>query len=163
MNIRIAGMVNDSIVDGPGIRLCLFTQGCFHNCLGCHNPQTHDPNGGYDIDTGEIIEKMKKNPLLDGITFSGGEPFLQPIPLIELARATKEMGLNVISYTGYLWEDIIKNEELFALAKEVDFIIDGPFVKEKMSLMLNFRGSSNQRIIDVKKSLSENTLVLVDW
>lgn len=159
MRLKIAGIVNDSIVDGPGIRLTVFTQGCIHNCIGCHNVHTHSMEGGYDIDTEEILEMVKKNPLLDGVTLSGGEPFLQTEPLIHLSRDVKALGLNVIAYTGYVWEDIVKDERLFSLAKEVDYVIDGPFVSEKKSLLLNFRGSSNQRIIDVKRSIEENVAV----
>lgn len=162
MKLRIAGIINDSIVDGPGIRLTVFTQGCKHNCKGCHNVHTHSLDGGYEIDIEEIYNKVKENPLLEGITLSGGEPFLQTVPLIELTRSVKALGLNVIAYTGYVWEDIIKNPQLFSLAREVDYIIDGPFILEQKSLMLNFRGSKNQRIIDVNKSIELGKAVEVE-
>ena len=95
MNISIAGLVNDSIVDGPGFRFAVFTQGCPHDCPGCHNPQTHDFAGGQDADTDDIIAQFRKNPLLDGITLTGGDPFCQPEPCAALARAAHESGLNV--------------------------------------------------------------------
>ena len=107
MKIRIAGTVNDSIVDGPGLRFTVFTQGCPQRCIGCHNPETHDLDGGFVVDTAEIIEQMKKNPLLDGVTLSGGEPFLQPTQCIEIAQAAKGMGLTVWCYTGFKYEDLI--------------------------------------------------------
>lgn len=162
MKLRIAGIVNDSIVDGPGIRLTVFTQGCYHNCRGCHNLHTHDINGGYEIEVEDIYNMVKKNPLLEGITLSGGEPFLQIQPLMELVELVKAEGYNVICYTGFVWEDIVKDKDKLALAQMVDYVIDGPFVLEKKSLMLNFRGSSNQRIIDVRKSLEQGTAVAVE-
>lgn len=162
MKLRIAGIVNDSIVDGPGIRLTVFTQGCYHNCPGCHNLHTHDINGGYEIEVEDIYNMVKKNPLLEGITLSGGEPFLQIQPLMELVELVKAEGYNVICYTGFVWEDIVKDKDKLALAQMVDYVIDGPFVLEKKSLMLNFRGSSNQRIIDVRKSLEQGVAVAVE-
>jgi len=152
MKLKIAGIVNDSIVDGPGLRLCVFAQGCPHNCPGCHNPKTHDTDGGYYIDIDEIIEMARKNPLLSGLTLSGGEPFMQAAVMRELAKEAHKMGLNVIAYTGYLWEEIIANETFKQLAFEVDYVVDGRFDKDLQTLELPFVGSSNQRIIDVKKS-----------
>lgn len=162
MNIRIAGTVNDSIVDGPGLRFSIFTQGCPHHCPGCHNPETHDPNGGHDAQTEEIIEKMGKNPLLSGITLSGGDPMVQPIPCLELARAAHEKQLNVWLYTGYTWEQLwnFGNEDQIALLKETDVLVDGPFILAQRSLELDYRGSRNQRLIDVKKSLENDQVVL---
>ena len=104
MDIRINGIVNDSIVDGPGLRLAVFVQGCSHRCPGCHNPQTHDPQGGAVRDTGEVIRLMDANPLLDGITLSGGEPFEQAAACLALARAARERGLSVWAYSGYTLE-----------------------------------------------------------
>ena len=109
MKIKIAGLVNDSIVDGPGLRFSVFMQGCLHNCLGCHNPETHDPEKGKWQDTEEILNKIKQNPLLDGVTFTGGEPFMQPIPLNEMVTEVKKMGLDVIIYSGYTYEKLMKN------------------------------------------------------
>ncbi|BCN32000.1 anaerobic ribonucleoside-triphosphate reductase activating protein [Anaeromicropila herbilytica] len=162
MKIRVAGFANDSIVDGPGLRYTIFTQGCMHNCKGCQNPHTHALEGGYEIDIDEIIEKLKANPLLDGVTISGGEPFLQPEACSELARRVKELNLSVITYTGFTFENLIKNEASQQLLRETDVLVDGPFVETKKSLALLFRGSKNQRLIDVKRSLMEHEAILCD-
>lgn len=164
MDLRIADIVNDSIVDGPGLRLTVFTQGCVHNCKNCHNPSTHDLNGGKIVDTDFIINKFFENPLLDGITFSGGEPFLQPKPLSVIAKAIKEKGFNVIAYTGYTWEKLIEEKDKYIdLLKYTDIVIDGPFIDDLKSYDLHFRGSSNQRSIDVQKSLLENKIILYEF
>ena len=158
MKIRIADIINDSIVDGPGLRLTVFVQGCPHKCRGCHNPGTHSLDGGKIMDTDEIAEIIKKNILLDGVTFSGGEPFLQSEALAKLAQDVKKMGLNVITYTGFLFEDLIKDKSKMPLLLASDYIIDGRFEQDKKSLELNFRGSSNQRIIDVKNKAIQTEL-----
>lgn len=161
MKLRIADIINDSIVDGPGIRLTVFTQGCKHNCKGCHNPATHNLNDGRLIEIKEILAMIDKNPLLDGVTLSGGEPFLQAEPLAELCFEIKKRGLNIICYTGYTWEALMKDSEKnMKLIELLDYIIDGPFIEEQKSLMLNFRGSSNQRIIDVKDSLEQGKVII---
>ena len=155
MKMRIAGVVNDSIVDGPGLRLAVFAQGCPHHCPGCHNPQTHDFDGGEVADTEEIIEKMIKNPLLDGVTLTGGEPFCQPEACMEIARAAHAAGLNVWSYTGYTFEHLLKEgtEPQRALLRELDVLVDGPFLLARRTLNCRFRGSNNQRWILVRESL----------
>ena len=161
MKIRIAGLVNDSIVDGPGLRLTVFTQGCPHHCPGCHNPQSHDFSGGELRDTKEILEIMRDNILLDGVTLSGGEPFAQPEACAEIAKAAHEAGLNVWCYTGYLYEELIKGgPEWPELLKNVDVLVDGPFVMSLRTLDARFRGSSNQRILDVPRSLKTGKMVL---
>lgn len=159
MDIRIAGLVNDSIVDGPGFRLAVFTQGCPHNCEGCHNPETHDFNGGSVKDTAEIIKMMNDNPLLDGITLSGGDPFCQPAPCIELAKAARKLGLNVWAYSGWTYEEIMADADMAALVKELDVLIDGPFILAQRTLDKRFMGSKNQRAIDIKKSLERGEAV----
>ena len=151
MKLRIAGIVDDSIVDGEGVRLTVFTQGCPHHCHGCHNPQTWNLTGGHEIDTEEIVQKLKANPLLSGITFSGGEPFLQPAPLADLARAAHSLGLDVWSYTGFTLEELEKRTDAQQLLNEVDMLVDGPYVEALRDLTLRFRGSSNQRIIDLNE------------
>ena len=151
MKIRIAGRVVDSIVDGPGMRYALFTQGCPRACPGCHNPQTHDPKGGFETTTEEILKEIDSNPLLDGVTFSGGDPFMQPKPLVELAKELKKRNLNVITYTGYRWEELVdaNDPDWNALIQASDVIVDGPFVQSLHDWKLKYTGSSNQRIIKV--------------
>lgn len=162
MKIRIAGLVNDSIVDGPGLRFTIFAQGCVHRCPGCHNPQTHDFCGGTLADTDEIIAHIRKNPLLDGVTFSGGEPFNQPLRFVEIAKAVHEMGLDIWCYTGYTFEELnegLKFKKRRELLLHVDTLVDGRFEIDKKTLECPFRGSSNQRIIDVPASLSKGEVV----
>ena len=162
MRISLSGVTGDSIVDGPGLRLTIFTQGCLHHCPGCHNPQTHDPDGGSWADTEDILAAAAENPLLDGITLSGGDPFLQPVPCLALAEGAHKIGLNVWTYTGYTWEALWEENapEKIALLKETDVLVDGPFLLAERSLELRFCGSRNQRLIDVKKSLAEDKVVL---
>ena len=156
MKIRIAGISNDSIVDGEGIRFTVFTQGCLRGCRGCHNPQTHDPLGGYEIEIDELIEKMKKNPILTGLTISGGEPFLQPLECAELARKAHEIGLNVWCYTGFTYEYLLEYDKGYAraLLEQIDVLVDGEFRLEERTLELPWRGSKNQRVIDLRKKES---------
>ncbi len=157
MLIRIAGLVQESFVDGDGIRFAIFMQGCLRNCEGCHNPETHALDGGRLVDTAEIISAIKKNPLLDGITLTGGEPFLQVDAANELARAAKNLGLSVWCYTGFNFEDLPPEVELL---KNIDVLIDGEFIESLRDLELQFRGSHNQRIIDLKKTRAQNKIVL---
>lgn len=162
MEIRIAGTVNDSIVDGFGIRFTLFTQGCPHNCEGCHNPQTHDFKGGTLTDTDELLEKIKANPLLDGVTFSGGEPFAQAEALAYLGKQIKELGLDVVTYTGYTFEQLYANREKNGwgeLLAVTDYLIDGPFILAEKSYDVKFRGSKNQRYIDCQASLKNGRAI----
>jgi len=164
MLIRIAGIENDSIVDGPGFRLAVFTQGCPHRCPGCHNPETHPFDGGRETDTDKIIGIMLDNPLLDGITLSGGDPFCQPEACTVLAKAAKENGLNVWAYSGWTFEELLKMAEENAGIRELmnytDVLIDGPFILKERTLELRFRGSKNQRMIDVPSSLAKGEYVL---
>lgn len=147
MKVRIAGFANDSIVDGEGLRFTIFVQGCLHNCKGCHNPQTHSFEGGTLMDT-EDIEQMivKQVPMLDGITLSGGEPFLQQSACLELAKFAHKLDLNVWCYTGYEY-NAVENTDLI---KEIDVLVDGKYVESLRSLDLLYRGSSNQKIIFLK-------------
>lgn len=149
MKIRIAGIVAESYVDGEGIRFAIFMQGCLRNCAGCHNPETHDLNGGKILDTAEIITEIKKNPLLTGITLTGGEPLLQIAPALELAKTAKSLGLNVWLYTGYKFEKIPSDAD--ELLKFVDVVVDGEYIEELRDLELEFRGSKNQRIIYLRR------------
>ena len=161
MLIRIAGTVNDSIVDGPGFRYTVFAQGCHIRCPGCHNPETHDPAGGKWIDTDAIIAQMDDNHLLDGLTLSGGDPFLQPEPCIVLARAARHIGLNVWAYSGRTFEELLAMNDplVYALLGVCDVLVDGRFVLALRTLDLRFRGSSNQRLIDVPASLKAKWVI----
>lgn len=163
MIMRIAGVVNDSIVDGPGFRFTVFTQGCPHGCPGCQNPQTHDFSGGKECDTDEIIRQFSANILLSGITLSGGEPFCQAEACRVLAKAAKERGLNVWAYTGYTLEQIMSgfdaHPEWKAFLKQVDVLVDGRFEQENRTLECPWRGSSNQRLLDAKASLEAGRAV----
>lgn len=148
--LRIAGTVNDSITDGEGFRYTIFVQGCPHFCDGCHNPQTHDFNGGKWADIDELFDEISSNILLSGVTFSGGEPMCQPEPLLDLAKRIRlETDLDITIFTGYTYEQLkaMNNpiiEELLSLTK---LLIDGRYDKDKRDLTLRFRGSSNQRLI----------------
>jgi anaerobic ribonucleoside-triphosphate reductase activating protein len=162
--MRIAGAVNDSIVDGPGIRMTLFLQGCTHRCPGCQNPETHDFTGGSLKTVDEILAAIERNPLLDGITFSGGEPLEQAVPLIELSIAVRDRGLSIWCYTGYLFEDICAgtpSADASVLLQYIDVLVDGPFIETERSLDARWRGSLNQRVIDVPASLDGGEVVLL--
>ncbi len=162
MKIRLAASLQpDSIVDGEGIRTVVWTQGCPHNCKGCHNPTTHDFNGGYLVDVAEVIEDLKNIDGQDGITLSGGDPVCQSDACIEICKAAHEMGLNVWCYTGFTYEAMLLNPKHRKLLEEIDVLVDGKFILEEKSLDIYFRGSRNQRIIDVAKSLAEEKVVLV--
>lgn len=154
MNMRIAGIVNDSIVDGPGLRLAIFAQGCPHHCPGCHNPESHDFAGGSNMDTEKIIARMDANPLLDGITLTGGEPFEQPEACRILADAAHARGLNVWAYSGYTFEQLCAVPEKRRLLEACDVLVDGPFLLAERSLDLRFRGSKNQRVLKVAELLA---------
>lgn len=165
MDLRIAGTVSNSIVDGPGFRYAVFVQGCPHGCAGCHNPETHDFNGGKIVDTEIIINQILEDPLLDGVTFSGGEPFCQCEPLFEIGQKVKEKGLNIVTYTGFEYEYLIQNRcknYIGELLSVTDILIDGKFILEQKSLELKFKGSKNQRIIDVRKSMKSGKIIFAE-
>ena len=153
-NLRIAGVEPESIVDGPGFRYAVFTQGCPRNCPGCHNPQTHPFEGGRLVDIRDLFREICGNPLLRGVTFSGGEPFCQPAPLAELGRMVHGRGLDVTAFTGYLYEELtaMRNPAVDRLLAQTDILIDGPFVLAQKDLSLRFRGSRNQRVIDMNET-----------
>ena len=160
MQIRIAGLVPESFVDGDGIRYAIFMQGCLRRCEGCHNPETHALDGGRLVDTSEIIAEIRRNPLLDGITLTGGEPLLQIAAAEELARAAKNLGLTVWLYTGCTFEELPSEAE--GLLANVDVLVDGAFDINRRNLDLQFRGSDNQRLIDVKKSRVQKVVLWSD-
>ncbi len=156
MKIRVAGITKESVVDGPGIRLVVFAQGCPHGCPDCHNPETHDFEAGQEMETGQIIQMVESSPLLSGLTFSGGEPFTQAASFAALGREVKDRGLNIMTYTGYTYEELLRiasvNDEINALLAVTDILVDGPFIVALRDLTLPFRGSRNQRIIDLPKT-----------
>jgi len=160
--IRLCGTEPESIVDGPGFRFVVFTQGCPHHCPGCHNPQSHDFDGGYETDTDKLYAAIAENKHLSGVTFSGGEPFCQIKPLARLGAQVKALGLNLMVYSGYTYEQLTampEAEELLCLA---DILVDGRYVEARRDLTLLFRGSDNQRVIDVKKTRAAGKVTLCD-
>ena len=163
MKIRLAAALQkDSIVDGVGIRTVIWTQGCSHNCPFCHNPQTHDFKGGELVDVKDVIDELKTLTGQDGITFSGGDPMFQPKPCTLIAKEAHKLGLTVWAYTGFTFEELLKSsDDVKEFLSNVDVLIDGRFEIDKKSLDLEFRGSSNQRILDVKKSLQQKKAILL--
>ena len=158
--LNLSGIVEDSIVDGPGIRMTVFSQGCPHHCPGCHNPETWEFGCGTDIDEERILEIVQSNPLCRGVTFSGGEPFAQAESFAKLAKLLKQAGYEVASYSGYTFEQLQKGSAAQQeLLENIDILIDGPFIQAEKSLELVFRGSRNQRILDVPKSLATGEAV----
>ena len=158
--LNLSGIVSDSIVDGPGIRTTVFSQGCPHHCPGCHNPETWDFGCGTEVPVEAIVDMVKSNPLCRGVTFSGGEPFAQATGFAKLAGLLKEKGYEVASYSGYTFEELLEgSEDQKKLLESIDILIDGPFLQAQKSLEIAFRGSRNQRILDVKKSLAAGCAV----
>ena len=152
--LDLAGIVEDSIVDGPGIRCTIFAQGCPHRCPGCHNPETWDFGCGTQLEIARLLEIVRSNPLCRGVTFSGGEPFAQAEAFSRLANLLKQSGYEVASYSGYTFEQLLRGTPAQQeLLSSIDVLIDGPFLLEERSLELAFRGSKNQRILDVPASL----------
>ena len=163
-SIRLAGIVRESIVDGPGIRFTVFCQGCPHACEGCHNPETHDFAGGNDISIERLLEEIDKDKLLAGVTFSGGEPFCQAEAFACLGRGVKERGLNITVFSGYTLEELqdmaVQRADVRELLELTDILIDGPFINELRDLTLQFRGSSNQRVIDMNETRKTGELAI---
>lgn len=168
MEIRLAGITKESIVDGPGLRLVVFTQGCPHNCNGCHNPDTHDVNGGYVTDSEGLYQYIEgitaRNILLRGVTFSGGEPFLQAKPLSLLAKQLRALGLDIATYSGFTFEQLaamaLNRKSIRELLEQTDLLIDGVYKANERDLGLAFRGSRNQRLIDVRATIKAGRVVL---
>ena len=163
--LRVASVVKESIVDGPGIRLVVFFQGCPHNCPGCHNPQTHPMDGGSLFSFQEVLDMARQNPMLRGITLSGGEPFVQARAAAMLAQTAKSAGLDVVTYTGYTFEQLQAwslpdKNDIQALLYATDILIDGPFLEKERTLDAAFKGSSNQRIIDVQATLAATGIIV---
>lgn len=167
MDIRIAGEQSESIVDGPGIRYVIFTQGCPHHCEGCHNPETHDFSSGKVVSIKDLINDIKKYSYMTGLTISGGEPFAQASAILELIKEFKKIfpKKNIIIYTGYTIEELAnKNDQnIIEILSLTDFLVDGKFVKSLRDLTLKFRGSSNQRFINLKKTFEEKKIVIQNF
>ena len=158
--MRIAGTVSESIVDGPGLRLTVFTQGCPHRCPGCHNPQTHDFDGGQDIALDTLLKDMCKNPFVKGVTFSGGDP-LYPANREQIGALAQEIRARfpdktIWLYTGYRFEQITDLPFLAA----IDVVVDGPCIAAQKDTQLHWRGSANQRVIDVARTLETGAVCL---
>lgn len=160
--IRVAGIIRESIVDGPGIRFVVFCQGCPHHCEGCHNPATWAFEGGTVTPVSQIVEQVRKNPLVKGVTFSGGEPFCQCAGFAVLAQQLKGLGYHITAFTGYTYEELLAREDAdtIRLLGLVDLLIDGRFELAERDLRLQYRGSTNQRLIDLPKTRESGTVVL---
>lgn len=156
--MRVLNILQDSIVDGKGLRSVVFFSGCPHHCRGCHNPQSWNLFGGTEWTEMELFEELMKNELCD-VTFSGGEPFLQSREISPLAQNLKREGKNIWCYTGYQFEELIQDEIHIPLLEQIDILVDGRFDYKKRDLSLLFKGSSNQRIIHVPKSLSAGKVI----
>lgn len=166
-DIRLSGIAYESLVNGPGIRRVFFSQGCKHNCKGCFNPDTHDFNGGENRNMDELIESVLDNPMIKGVTFSGGDPLEQAEKFAYMAKAFKKNNLNIWCYTGYTYEYIREHKDenngWNELLNNIDVLVDGKFEEENMQEDLKFRGSTNQRIIDIKESLNHGKIVTLDY
>lgn len=161
MKVQIAGVVAESVSDGPGLRTAIFFQGCKHACSGCHNPQTWRFDGGTNYDLDEFIAQLPDTPLIKGITLTGGDPFYQPLAAAAVASAYQNRGKDVWAYTGFTYEELLAESDphRLELLKACSVLIDGPFIQAQLSLDLPFRGSSNQRLIDVRGSLARGQVV----
>lgn len=161
--LRLSGVVGQSIVDGPGLRMAVFTQGCPHGCAGCHNPSTHGFRGGFEVAADELLAEFDENPLLAGVTLSGGEPLIQAEAFVPLAKAVKARGKNVWCFTGYVFEDLLAmtavDPALEELLTYIGVLVDGRYEEKLRSLELQYRGSSNQRVLDIPRSLESGKAV----
>lgn len=166
MKLRVAGRVQDSIVDGPGLRYVVFTQGCLLACPGCHNPATWPRDAGEEVEVAVLLDELAANPLTTGLTLSGGEPSLQAAGCAELARGARDLGMTVWCYSGYRIEHLLRRSAheaaLADLLGLVDVLVDGPFVLARRSLALPWRGSTNQRLIDLPATLAGGQTVVAD-
>jgi anaerobic ribonucleoside-triphosphate reductase activating protein len=164
VKVKIAGVERCSVVDGPGLRTVVFAQGCPRSCPGCHNPASLDPEGGSWRELDELVSDVCSERGIQGVTFSGGEPFMQAQAFAELARRFKDKGLSIVTFSGYTYEELkdmsAADEAVAALLHATDILIDGPYRQEERNLSLAFRGSGNQRIIDMAKSRECGELVL---
>ena len=169
MIARLANIISESFVDGDGVRFSIFMQGCPHNCKGCHNPTTHNFNGGSIIDTEQIIKKFKSNPIISGITLTGGEPLCQIEAATEFAVAAQNSNLSVWCYTGYTYDYLVNEnfngnifftrEQIANFFNYIDVLVDGPFIESQRDLTMQFCGSKNQRLIDLPKTRAQKKII----
>lgn len=161
--MKIAGIKTDSIVDGPGVRLSIYVQGCSHRCIGCHNPETHDPMGGSDISIEQLLAIIAGSSSIDGVTLSGGEPFEQAAAVAALAEAIKRWGFDLVLFSGYTFEQLLTksmaDSNTCSLLHSGSILVDGPFIMAEQDYNLPYRGSRNQRLIDLPRSLKSGSAV----
>lgn len=162
VSLRVAGVIEESIVDGPGIRFVLFLQGCRLHCPGCQNPQTWDFDGGTLVPSDEVLARIRENPLVHGVTFSGGEPFEQAEALLPLAKELKAQGYHLMAFSGFTLEQLVQKPECRALLEQLDLLVDGPFIEAQKSLDLRFRGSRNQRILNMPSTRENGWKAVLD-
>ena len=162
VSLRVAGVIEESIVDGPGIRFVLFLQGCRLRCPGCQNPQTWDFDGGTLVPSDEVLARIRENPLVHGVTFSGGEPFEQAEALLPLAKELKAQGYHLMAFSGFTLEQLVQKPECQALLEQLDLLVDGPFIEAQKSLDLRFRGSRNQRILNMPSTRENGWNAVLD-
>ena len=161
--ISVLSVIEDTMVDGPGFRTSIYCAGCRHNCPGCHNPQSWDFEGGHAMTTDELMDIIEADPYAN-VTFSGGDPMYQPEGFAELARAIhKRTHKDIWCYTGFTFETLVNMPRQRSLLQEVDVLVDGPFVRSERDESLIFRGSRNQRIIDVGASLTQGHVVTLNY
>lgn len=163
MKVRIAGTLKESVVDGPGIRYVIFAQGCSHKCAECHNPETHDFEGGYEVDADNLIDDIRNTKHIDGVTLSGGDPFYQNEAFSYIAGKLKEKDMNIVAYSGFTYEQILQDNKMKPMLENIDVLIDGPYIASQRTLSMPFRGSKNQRAIDIRKSRLQNKTVLMEF
>lgn len=164
MKVRLASpLVTDSVVDGRGLRTVIWCQGCVHDCLGCHNPDTHDFTAGFEQDVNELVQQTLAVKMQSGVTFSGGDPMLQAESCAYIASQLKEKGINIWCYTGFTFEELLERPDCLEFLQYIDVLIDGKFELALKSYELLFKGSANQRIIDVPKSLQQQSVVLYQF
>jgi len=161
MRVRLAGIVNESVTDGPGLRIAVFFQGCGHHCAGCHNPQTWDFNGGNEYEVEDLLRQLPDTLLIKGVTLSGGDPFYQPLAAAQIASEFHARGKDVWAYTGFVWEELLRenDEAIMELIHHCDVLIDGPFIQSQCCLDLYYRGSANQRMIMVNESIRKGEII----
>lgn len=156
-NLRVLDIIDGTTVDGVGLRTSIYFAGCHHRCHGCHNPQSWDTDGGSVMTVDEIIEHIKEQNF--NVTFSGGDPLYQMEPLLNLASRVRQLGKNIWCYTGFTYEEIVSDADMQRILPLIDVLVDGPYIESLRDISLHFRGSSNQRLIDVSLSTPDNIVI----